>query len=143
MHDETIKWDTYRSVKQVIVVRKDLNMRKGKLAAQAAHASMKSIMRRMSTTRSGDQDIYVMSLYDEDPMRLWLKGQFIKVVVSVDTLKDLMLVREKAREWGVPTVTITDSGKTEFHGNPTVTAMAVGPDFSNRVDLVTGDLPLL
>ena len=143
MHDETLNLDTYLPVKQVIVVRKDLNMRKGKLASQVAHASMKSVMNRMGTTRSGDQDIYVMSLYDDEPMRLWLQGQFTKVVVSVDDLEHLNVIRKKAREWDVPTATIIDSGKTEFHGEPTVTAMAVGPDFSNRVDLVTGDLSLL
>src|SRR5271165_5755766 len=63
-------------VKQVIVVRKDLNMRKGKIAAQVAHAAMKFLVDNNEAER-GDE--VIIKLTPSEAM--WLTGSFTKVVV--------------------------------------------------------------
>lgn len=139
-------------VKQVIVVRKDLNMRKGKLAAQVAHASMKVILDKMNkipysvlshnyvTTKFVE---YAFSTSINTALNKWLEGTFTKVVVSVDSEQELLDIEEKAKEKGILNAKITDLGKTEFHGEPTITALAVGPGFKEEVDEITGHLKLI
>jgi PTH2 family peptidyl-tRNA hydrolase len=132
-------------VKQVIVVRKDLNMRKGKLAAQVAHASMLSLLAHMNTERSdsGIGNIWSLFVIDGSPLQKWLEGPFKKVVVGVDSFEELQKIEQASFDRGIPTYIIKDAGHTEFHGVPTITAMAVGPDYSVDIDEVTGHLKLL
>lgn len=125
-------------IKQVIVVRKDLNMRKGKIAAQVAHASMKFLVDN-NESKNGKQLHVSLSIEEA----AWIAGSFAKVVVSVDSeneLRDLML---KAEIDGVEVHHIIDSGKTEFHDVPTLTCAAFGPDRSDLIDKITGNLKLL
>jgi len=137
-------------VKQVIVIRKDLNMRKGKLAAQAAHASMKVLLDRMLTQEYAEKSTYwehclvwYMPVYDSEPMHRWLKGSFTKVVVSVDSEEELLELKEEADALGILCSLVTDAGRTEFHGVKTNTAIAIGPDWASKLDRITGDLKLL
>jgi PTH2 family peptidyl-tRNA hydrolase len=127
-----------KTAKQVIVMRKDLNMRKGKMIAQGAHASLKVFTDRR---RDVDEETFAIAL--TPAMAAWLTGRFTKVCVSVTSEADLDAVVERARAAGVPVALIVDSGKTEFHGVPTKTCCAVGPAWSDEVDAVTGELPLL
>lgn len=128
-------------VKQVIVMRKDLNMRKGKMCAQAAHASMIFLLRLMfKPTSSPANDRRYDTSKQEDE---WLTGKFTKVVVGVDSLEELEIIETLARHEGITCHVITDSGLTEFNGVPTVTCLALGPDYADRIDEITGDLKLL
>jgi PTH2 family peptidyl-tRNA hydrolase len=127
-----------KTAKQVIVMRKDLNMRKGKMIAQGAHASLKVLTDRK---RDSDGTSYTIEL--TPAMAAWLTGRFTKVCVSVDTEAALDAVVERARAANVPVALIVDAGKTEFHGVPTKTCCAVGPAWSDEVDAITGMLPLL
>lgn len=127
-----------RTAKQVIVMRKDLGMRKGKMIAQGAHASLKVL-----TDRCSHADDSTFSIALTPAMAAWLTGRFTKVCVSVDSEAALDAVVERARAAGVPVALIVDAGKTEFHGVPTKTCCAVGPAWSDEVDAITGDLPLL
>jgi PTH2 family peptidyl-tRNA hydrolase len=128
-----------RVAKQVIVMRKDLGMRKGKMIAQGAHASMKALLD--AGQREPDGARFAIAL--DEPMAAWLGGRFTKVCVSVDSEEALLAVVEKARTIGVRCALITDSGATEFRGVPTNTCCAVGPAWAEDVDAVTGALPLL
>jgi PTH2 family peptidyl-tRNA hydrolase len=130
------------STKQVIVVRKDLNMRKGKIAAQAAHASLKIFFDRMHSwnfTNGSKQG----SITFTDAMYDWTKGSFTKICVYVESEEELLTLYKKAQDADIPCSLITDAGNTEFHGVPTHTCIAVGPDYSDKVDEITGGLPLL
>ena len=131
-----------RNTKQVIVMRKDLNMRKGKMIAQGAHASFAVVLHGASISDDDDLTIHLT-----DAMRAWLgptEGPRVaKICVSVDSEEALVAIVEKARAKGVPCALITDSGKTEFHGVPTKTCCAVGPAWVEDVDAITGGLPLL
>lgn len=130
--------------KQVIVVRHDLSMRKGKVAAQVAHASMKVIldlMDRQIISKTFDQSRMV--LHKDDPLSIWMRGSFAKVVVRVNSLEELLEVRDNASKAGVRHALIVDAGRTEFHGVPTPTCVAVGPDYPDKVDPITGHLQLL
>ena len=129
--------------KQVIVIRKDLNMRKGKMCAQAAHASMKVLLDRMSCMSVSHLRTWATTLWEGEPMHDWLTGKFTKVVVSVDSEEELLELREKALKACICSALITDAGKTEFHGEPTNTALAVGPGWADEVDKITGHLKLL
>ena len=123
--------------KQTIVLRKDLNMRKGKMVAQGAHASLRAILK----LGSADGNNFVIPL--DERLAPWLLGRFKKICVSVSSEAELLAVHEKARALGLITALIQDAGLTEFGGVPTYTAVAVGPDREDRVDEVTGTLPLL
>jgi len=126
-----------RLPKQVIVMRKDLNMRKGKMIAQGAHASLAVLVQHGAV--DGDRFSFEIT----DAMKAWLTERFAKICVSVDSEAALDEVVARARAAGVPVALITDSGKTEFHGVPTKTCCAVGPAWTDEVDAITGELPLL
>jgi peptidyl-tRNA hydrolase, PTH2 family len=121
--------------KQVIVMRKDLNMRKGKMVAQGAHASMAVLLKYFGPDGPRERA--------PAAMRHWLENSFTKVVVGCGSLEELEDLCWRAADLGVPFCSITDNGNTEFHGNPTVTCAAFGPDEAERVDEVTAHLPLL
>lgn len=126
-----------RTAKQVIVMRKDLNMRKGKMIAQGAHASLKVLL----DAGSLDGDHFTLAV--SPSLAAWLGGRFTKVCVSVDSEAALDAIVERARAAGVPCALVVDAGHTEFHGVPTKTCCAVGPAWSDEVDAITGGLPLL
>jgi len=124
--------------KQVIVIRKDLNMRRGKQIAQGAHASMATILNEMKY--EGD----MLSLEAKDEALVdWLKGKFTKICVAVESEDELIEIHQKAIEAGLRSSIVTDLGLTEFNGVPTKTAVAIGPNWSTDVDKITKHLKLL
>jgi PTH2 family peptidyl-tRNA hydrolase len=76
-------------------------------------------------------------------MLWWLTVSFAKICVYVTSEKELLEIYDAALEEGLPRALITDSGKTEFHGVPTNTCIAIGPAEAKKIDVVTGHLPLL
>lgn len=126
-----------KRIKQVIVMRHDLKMRRGKQIAQGAHASMSFMCRRLQEKGS-------VSFNDfSEVERAWLTGTFAKVCCRVDSEEELMEIHDKALGAGLEVHLITDSGKTEFHGEPTNTCLAIGPDEADKIDAITGNLQLL
>lgn len=128
-------------VKQIIVMRtkfsdehgRSFSMRKGKMIAQGSHASMSFLARRFQARN------FDLSKAEQ----LWLEGSFAKICVGVDSEEELLAIYNQAKESGLEVHMITDSGKTEFHDVPTRTCLAIGPDFSSRIDPVTSKLKLL
>lgn len=112
-------------------------MRKGKMIAQGAHASLKVLLEH---ARIDERDAVIELT---PAMAAWLGGRFTKVCVSVDSEAALDAVVERARSAGVPCALIVDAGETEFHGVPTKTCCAVGPAWVDEIDAITGALPLL
>lgn len=141
-----------KHTKQVIVMRTDTNppMRKGKMVAQGAHAALAFLTRRVEQfsmklpeqyMKYGDFDWRDM-LGITPAMWDWMQGSYAKVCVRVDSIEDLMDIHQKAKQAGLEVHMITDSGKTEFK-EPTVTCLAIGPDYDENIDPVTGHLKLL
>lgn len=120
--------------KQVIVIRKDLNMRKGKMCAQAAHASMSFLTRNIN----GGGNIILS--YEQLE---WLEESFKKVVVSVNSEEELLTLHVAALQAGLTSHLVTDSGATEFAGIPTHTCIAIGPHHDGCFAALTDSLPLL
>ena len=129
-----------RPTKQVIVIRRDLRMRRGKEIAQGAHASTYWLADRVlrGITPNGTVDHVVLSAAE----RSWLQSSVRKVTVKVNSEPELMAVYQKARAAGITVHLVTDRGLTEFGGVLTRTCLAVGPDYDDLVDPVTGDLEL-
>lgn len=119
------------NLKQVIVMRKDLNMRKGKMIVQGAHASLWWTM-LMNTSDEGIPTI----------IWNWLCTGMKKICVSVNSLEELYALDKAANEAGLLSYIVTDAGYTEFDG-PTETCLAIGPGQSEEIDKITGKLPLL
>ena len=129
-----------RPVKQVIVIRRDLRMRRGKEIAQGAHAATAWLADRViqGIMPNGAVDHVVLSAAE----RAWLETSFRKVTVKVGSEEELMAVYREAVEAGLVVRLVTDRGLTEFGGVPTRTCLAVGPDYDDLIDPVTGDLEL-
>lgn len=137
-------------IKQVIVMRKDLKMQRGKEIAQGAHASMSFLARRLTQVvrydpqggnlvdRSGTFMVNLSTEQEE-----WLhNGRFTKICVQVDSEGALDAIAQKAKDAGLEVHIIVDSGATVFHGVPTKTCLAIGPADADMIDRVTGHLPL-
>ena len=136
-----------KDIKQVIVLRKDLNMRKGKMVAQGCHASMAIFFEMIQKRHTqDDHSIYEIHLppgeIGEDIIT-WVEGIFKKVTVGVNSEEELLKIYEVAKEKGLPCKLIQDAGLTEFDGVPTYTCCAIGPAKSELIDEITGELKLL
>ena len=118
-------------------MRKDLGMRKGKMIAQGAHASLRVIL----DAGAADGNRYTIEM--TDAMKAWMTGRFAKICVGVESEAALDDVVARAKAAGLPCALIVDAGMTEFHGVPTKTCCAVGPAWSDEVDAITGSLTLL
>lgn len=123
--------------KQIIIIRKDLGMRKGKMIAQGAHASMKVFFDRAFTIP------YSMTISLTPAIMEWVQGKFTKIAVGVNSETELLEIYRKADEAGLLCSLIQDQGLTEFNGIWTYTAVAIGPDYSDKIDKITGHLSLL
>lgn len=109
-----------QNIKQVIVMRHDLKMRRGKQIAQGAHASMSFLTRKLQNKLS-------ISMDDFSPNeQTWITGSFAKVCVRCNSEQELMAIHDKSIELGLEVHRITDIGRTEFHGQPTRTCLAIG-----------------
>ncbi|PIZ51686.1 aminoacyl-tRNA hydrolase [Candidatus Woesearchaeota archaeon CG_4_10_14_0_2_um_filter_33_13] len=111
--------------KQVILVRQDLKLPKGKLAAQAAHASVEAVLKS-----------------DASIVKAWRKIGMAKIVVKVADEKELIKYFQKAKDEGLVASLITDAGRTVVEPG-TRTCAAIGPDEEEKIDLITKDLSLL
>ncbi len=113
------------SLKQVTIVRQDLKLPKGKLAAQAAHASVEAVLRS-----------------DKDKVKEWRKSGSAKIVVKVEDEKALLQYNQLAKDSGLTTALITDAGKTVIAPG-TKTCLAIGPDEEEKIDSITKELKLV
>jgi len=131
--------------KQVIVMRTDLGMRKGKMIAQGAHASMKVFFDRGTvierTNQGRPEDRLEVGL--TPVMSEWVRNFFTKVCVRAESEEQLLDLHRQALEAGLPCSLVEDRGKTEFHGVVTPTCIAIGPADPAQIDLITGNLRLL
>lgn len=132
--------------KQIIVMRKDLNMRKGKMCSQASHASMGallSLFRKFKNEYNGT--LMSLEFCNDGILDNWLNGKFTKVCVSVDSEEELLKIYNSIPEEMslCPRMLVTDAGLTEFGGVPTNTCIAIGPWEVEELDKLTGHLPLL
>jgi peptidyl-tRNA hydrolase, PTH2 family len=110
--------------KQVILVRQDLKLDKGKMAAQAAHASVESVLRS-----------------DKEIIKNWRNTGMKKVVLKVKDKEELIKYNQQAKDLGLKTALITDAGKTHIAPG-TITCLGIGPDNEEKIDKVTKDLKI-
>ena len=74
--------------------------------------------------------------------KVWLTSSFRKVTLQVQTEDDIVALHDRALATGLESHLITDSGKTEFGGTPTITALAIGPNRAMDIDAITGHLSI-
>lgn len=134
-----------RNIRQTIIVRKDLNMRKGKMCSQVSHASMLSLLNLMNkeyvTDKHGNESIRLVTEYGRDSyLGEWLEGSFTKICLGCDNEVELLDLYKKADELNIPVVLVTDNGVTEFNGVKTNTCIAIGPFLKEEIDKVTSHL---
>lgn len=135
-------------VKQVIVIRKDLKMRRGKECAQAAHASGLWLAERVKQNSKDNEQVPGTAWRERQGLGLtaaewdWIYGNYKKVVVQVESEEALLEIYKKAQDAGLEVHMVTDAGLTEFDGVPTKTCLAIGPDESMYIDKITGELKL-
>lgn len=112
-------------MKQVIVVRSDLKMGKGKLAAQVAHASLEAYKRA-----------------EKEKIKVWEAEGSKKIVVKVNSLAELLDLERKAKELEIPNALVRDAGLTQLEEG-TITCLALGPAEDEKIDKLTRNLKLL
>jgi PTH2 family peptidyl-tRNA hydrolase len=132
-----------KDVKQVIVLRKFPNMRKGKYISQACHSVMGIFFRHLQVPpiRHPEENIY-WTLPGLPFFEDYINGSFKKIVVYVETEEELLNIHQKAKDANIHCSLIQDSGLTEFKGIPTYTAVGLGPWDSEELNKITGHLPL-
>jgi len=114
--------------KQVIIFRKDLNLSKGKIAAQAGHATVSSAMEAR--------------IHNKNWYKAWIMEGQRKIAVKVKNEKELLKFKEYAVDLGLPNSLIVDKGLTEIPAG-TITCLGIGPAPSEKIDRLTGELKLL
>jgi len=114
--------------KQVIVMRADLGMSIGKIAAQAGHAAVSAAEEARKRYSSW--------------WKAWLQEGQCKIAVKVESEQEILELERQAKELGLPFALVYDRGLTELPPN-TLTCLAIGPAPSEKVDEITGKLTLL
>lgn len=138
------------ATKQVVVMRKKylnskgeyFSLRRGKEIAQASHASMAFLTKRIKNSWINKLFPFYYLIKLNTVQLEWINSSFAKVCLIVETEEELLNIYEKAKQANLEVHLITDSGRTEFDGVPTNTCLAIGPDESTKIDQITGNLKL-
>ena len=112
-------------MKQVILVRQDLKLPKGKLSAQVAHASTEAVLRS-----------------DKNKVKTWRDEGMKKIVLKVKDEKEMLKYNQIAKDAGLTTAVITDAGLTTVAPG-TRTCVGIGPDEDDKIDEITGKLSMV
>ncbi|WP_295722475.1 peptidyl-tRNA hydrolase Pth2 [uncultured Methanobrevibacter sp.] len=112
-------------MKQVIIVRTDLKMKKGKIAAQCCHGAIGAYKKS-----------------DKEKIRKWENESCAKIVLKVDNLEDLLELKEIAKRNNIANCLVTDAGRTQIPES-TITCLGLGPDEDEVLDKITSTLKLL
>lgn len=112
-------------MKQVIIIRQDLKMDKGKLSVQCSHASVECVLKS-----------------NKNILDKWLNEGGKKIILKVKDLKELLYYRDLAKKYRLNYSLIKDAGKT-FFKKPTITCLGIGPDEEEKIDKVSGRLKML
>src|SRR3989338_11664433 len=107
------------SLKQVILIRQDLRLQKGKLSSQVSHASVEAVL-----------------ISDRNIVNEWRKNGMKKSILKVKDLDELWLYEKEAMKNKLKVAIIRDAGKT-FFKNPEITCIAIGPDKEEKIDKIT------
>lgn len=113
------------ALKQVIIVRSDLKLPKGKMAAQVAHAAVQAVMNS-----------------DKSIVKEWADEGMAKIVLKVADEKEMLSLLQKAKQAGLKTAMITDAGRTVVAPG-TKTCVGIGPDDEEKIDGITGHLKIV
>lgn len=108
------------SFKQVIIINSNLEMSRGKIAAQACHASLGAAER-------------------SDFVKDWQKQGQKKIICKSNSLTEL---KNQADNLEIPNFLVKDAGLTELEPGA-ITALGLGPDEEEKINQITGDLKLL
>ena len=111
--------------KQVILVRQDLKLPKGKMAVQVSHASVGALVKS-----------------HKDDIAEWKKAGMKKVALKVETLDELLILKQQAEDKGLVIALVEDAGRTVVEPG-TVTCLGIGPDKEKKIDKVTGKLKMV
>lgn len=131
-------------VKQVVLVRRDLKMGKGKIASQVAHACMSVFFQKLEKTFEPNGEVFGYELPVSNEYFIdYIEGSFKKTVLAVNSEEELLDLHKKAFDRRIHCSLIKDSGLTEFNNVPTYTTVAIGPWNSEEIDEITGHLKLL
>lgn len=116
------------NVKMVIAVRRDLDMGKGKIAAQVAHAAVMCALRAEK--------------YEKKLFREWIREGQKKVVIRVDNQSALLELKRRLDIMGIMNEIVTDAGHTQIEPG-TITCLGIGPVEEEVIEPVTGEYSLL
>lgn len=123
--------------KQTVVMRKDLNMRKGKMVAQGSHASLNAIL---ALGEIDENEIFTIDLKKHKDFKSWIETNYKKICLGANNETELVKIFEQAKAAGLPCSLVTDSGLTEFGGVPTITCCSIGPSQEEEIDKITSEL---
>lgn len=113
-------------MKQVLIIRQDLKMGKGKIAGQCSHGAIKSYL-----------------LTDKDKRELWdNEYDYTKIVCKVKSLPELLHYQDECIKRNIPHFLVKDKGRTQIPED-TITCLAIGPEYNSILDEFTSDLKLL
>ena len=111
--------------KQAILVRVDLKLTKGKMSAQASHASVEAVLRS-----------------SKEIVKKWRLEGMKKIILKVADKTELLRYKRKAEDYNLINSLITDAGKTHIAPG-TMTCLGIGPCTEEELDKVTGELKLM
>jgi PTH2 family peptidyl-tRNA hydrolase len=115
-------------IKQVIVVRSDLNMGKGKMCAQVGHACIDAYLKA--------------SLKDKKVCDAWIHQGMQKVVLKILSEKELVNIFQMAKQQDLPSSLIIDAGRTQIEPG-SKTCVGIGPAYAKEIDKITANLSLM
>ena len=135
-----------KQVKQYLIIRTDLPMNAGKVAAQASHACMKVFFDKFENTqiiqKTGEEPVDAMVFIPTEEEKQWIKGSFTKITKKVKNENQLLKVYNQAKEAGLNVSLIKDAGLYGLEGE-NYTCIAVGPNYVDDCEPVVGKLRLL
>jgi peptidyl-tRNA hydrolase, PTH2 family len=112
-------------LKQVILVRADLKLPKGKLAAQVGHACIDAAFGS-----------------PKEVVKKWRDQGMKKIVLKVADEKELLEYERKCQDAGLVTSLIIDAGHTTVKPG-TITCVGIGPGPTEKIDRITGRLKMM